>query len=201
MIRFFRWILFLFGSLLLLSTLLRLFQPSQPTGIYRIIRSDPPGKICCVSYLISEERRLAARVRLNGQQEVVVESPYSPSGQWRFVNLIISNNQTIAFMLPVAGGDPVRLPSPVERGWYAHWSAQEDKLYFLLSERLFGFSALYRVTPQETTPLRLTPYRFSAVSQVYEQRLPLTPFTPWVLAFYSLSFLLLSILVGRWIRH
>jgi hypothetical protein len=200
MIRFFRWVLFLLGGLLLAVICLRWFQPPQPSSIYRVIRSDPAGKECCITYLISEERRSAVRTQVSGRQEIVFGSPYSPSGQWRFVNLTISNNQTIAFMLPVGEGDPVRLPSPVERGWYAHWSGEEDKLYFLLPQRLFGLSALYRITPQEPTPVRLTPYRFSSVSQIYEQKLPPTPFTPWMLLFYSLTFLLLAVLMGGRMR-
>jgi hypothetical protein len=187
MIRFFRWLLFIFGILIFALVIVRSIQPAQPTGIYQVIAADLHRQDCCVNYLISEETRTANRARLSGLLNVVGESAYSPSGDWRFVNLTISATDTIALMIPAQGGSMVRLPSPVEQ--YMHWSSYKDAFYYLRAERPFGDSALYRVTPSQTTPVRLTRDQFRWVSMIYEQPLPATGFSPYVLIFYSLGFL------------
>jgi hypothetical protein len=57
---------------------------------------------------------------------------------------------------------------------------------------------LFRVSPSQPTPIRLSHYAFGLIRTFQEQPLPNTHFTPWVLLGLSLNLLVIAALWRAW---
>lgn len=202
MTRFWTCICLLLGGFLLVSTVIRAVQPRQTTGVYQVVYGDlHGGLICCTAYLINEPRRQAnrAQVGLLQQDDSLPDSNVSLSGDWKFANVLVSlMGDYRAYFIPTNGDDPMPLPAPVSDGWYAHWSTRNDTLYYFAREGARYESALFRVSPDQPNPVRLSNYVFGVIRTFQEQPLPTTQFSPWALLVISFNLLLIGGLWRLW---
>ncbi len=168
------------GLSLLLLSLVQAVRPAQANDLYPTIYGNLPDGTCCGVYMVTEARRDAQRVHI----ERITQPPnpalsISPSRAWRFAHVVMPRG-TEVYLLPLPEGDPVRLPAMTAQGWYFHWAAQRDILYFLRRNR-DNESAFFRLTPQDIIPQQMTDYTFQSVRSVHEQPLPRTEaFSPWL---------------------
>jgi hypothetical protein len=200
MARFWTWLLLLLGGLLFSLTLIRTLQPRQSVGLYQVVYGDLHGLQCCAAYLINEPRHQANRVRVGLiKQDEDDPSNVSPSGDWKFVNVLVSLNNTYrAYFIPTDGRPPMALPPQVGDGWYAHWDGQQDVLYYFAREGLDFESALFRISPSEPQPVRLSNYMFGLIRTFQQQPLPTTHFSPWALLFISINLLVIALPLRQW---
>jgi len=196
MTRFFRLLCLAFGLSLFGVTLLRAAQAPHSSGTYRVLYGDYHRFHCCAPFMVNESRHTANRVRVGViQQPVIAPSSFSPGGGWRFM-LVNTGTRLTPYFVPTDGSPPQELPDAVSLGWQHHWSQQEDVLYYLA--RAGGYeAALYRVSPSQPTPQRITPFMFGSVRSIDEAPLPTTHFSPWVLLFLSMNVLVMGGGLGR----
>ena len=190
MIRFWRLLFFIFSLSIFIPTVLRTIQPQESTGLYQVIYGDTFPRVCCSAFLINEERREANRVRLGVADQPAAVSQISPSNDWRFANVSTPQGNR-SYLIPLDGSDPMRLPEAVNNVEDAFWSTQADVLFYLQRNE-FLTTALFRLTPDNPDPVRLSRYQFFNIRTIHEQPLPTTSFTPLVLLFYTVNMLVIA---------
>ena len=191
MIRFFRIAFFLIGLLLYATIVVRMIQPADPVKNYIAIVGNRPGGSCCYTYMVNPAKNDAQRARISVVEQPVVSSSISPSGRWRYAHVQTQTGRLV-YLIRLDDDGLLRLPDQVGQGRYVHWDAQDDVLYFF-GRGLAAAAAMYRLTPDDPNPVRLTSFIFQDVRAIHQQPLPHLPaFAPWILIFWAINALVLA---------